>query len=80
MKTQLQVVEASPYRPYQPVLHHDTREDFTVYQTAGMIPRWYALALDLALSTPLNVLIHLPFRRYLERMQAYGQDARYWVL
>lgn len=78
MKTQLQVVEASPYQAYRPVIHHDTSEDFTVYRTAGVIARWYALWLDVVLSAPLNVLIHLPFRRYLERLEAYGLVTKYW--
>lgn len=79
MKTQLQVVESSPYQAYRPVILHDAVEDFTVYRTAGITARWYALWLDVVLSAPLNVLIHLPFQRYLERLEAYGYVTRYWA-
>jgi uncharacterized RDD family membrane protein YckC len=53
-------------------IFHDHREDFTVYPAAGFVLRWYALTLDLAFSAPLNVLVKLPFSRYLERLEAYG--------
>ncbi len=78
MKTQLQVVESSPYQAYRPVILHDAAEDFTVYRTAGLVARWYALWLDLVLSAPLNVILHLPFQRYLAKLEAYGLTAKYW--
>ena len=78
MKTQLQVVETSPYQAYRPVILHDSTEDFTVYRTAGLVARWYALWLDLVLSAPLNVVLHLPFQRYLAKLEAYGHTAKYW--
>ena len=43
MKTAIQVVESPGYHPYKPVIHHDTREDFTVYQPGEIVQRWYAL-------------------------------------
>lgn len=80
MKNELQVVAPPQYRAYQLVAAHDSSEDFTVYQPATFTQRWYALAIDLTLFAPLDVLIHLPFKRYLERMDAYGYDGRYGSL
>lgn len=85
MKAALQVVPqgSSPAvgRALSPVVPlHEVAEDFTVYRPAGFRLRWYALTLDLALSAPLDVLIHLPFERYLERLNAYGYEGRHLAL
>ncbi len=74
----------APEQMLRPVrVFHDRREDFTVYGPAGMTVRWYAFTIDLALCAPLDVLVHLPFARYLERLAAYGHNAWHtglWVL
>lgn len=85
MNGALQVVppDAGPVgRPHLgPVIPlHDGTEDFTIYQPAGFRLRWYAITLDLALFAPLDVLIHMPFNRYLEKMGAYGYDGRYLAM
>jgi uncharacterized RDD family membrane protein YckC len=80
MKGALQLVEPGRRPLAPPVLHHDRREDFTVYQPAGFQLRWYALTLDLTLSAPLGVLVRLPFTRYLEKLQAFGHDTRYLLV
>lgn len=81
MKSEL-TVEAAPqqFRPHLLVAAHETVEDFTVYQPASVLQRLYAFALDVHLVAPLVVLVHLPFRRYLERLGAYGFEGRYVAL
>jgi uncharacterized RDD family membrane protein YckC len=76
----LQVVPPPKFRPHLLVAEHTATEDFTVYQPATFTQRWYALTIDIALSTPLDVLVHLPFKRYLERLDAYGMNERYVLL
>jgi uncharacterized RDD family membrane protein YckC len=61
-------------------LHHAVLEDFSVYRPAGFVVRWYALTLDFMLATPLDVLVRLPFARYLERLGAFGDDWRHHLL
>lgn len=80
MSAHLQVVEQPRRRAGKAVRAHDQVEDFTVYQPAGFVVRWYALTLDVALSAPLDVIIHLPFKRYMTRLAAYGYDGKYAVL
>jgi len=63
-----------------PALHHDRREDFTVYQPAGFWLRYCALTLDGSLSTSIGVLIQMPFERPLEKMHAFGHDLRYFIV
>lgn len=58
------------------VIRHNQAEDFTIYQPAGFVLRWYALTLDVLFCAPLDVLIHMPFTRYLERLEAYGFEGR----
>lgn len=61
-------------------LAHDHREDLTCYQPAGFVLRWYALTLDLSFFAPIDVLVHLPFNRLIERYSAYGYDVRVMAL
>jgi uncharacterized RDD family membrane protein YckC len=68
-----------PPRPHH-VLQHVPREDFSVYAPAGFILRWYAMTLDLTFATPLDVFVHQPFERYLERLYAFGHLRLYWLL
>lgn len=72
---QVPVVQNRPHprvAPGQPLIHHVLVEDFSVYKTAGFTRRWYALAIDLILFAPLDLLIHMPFVRYAERLYAFG--------
>ncbi|MEN9833977.1 MAG: hypothetical protein RL011_170 [Pseudomonadota bacterium] len=55
-------------------------EDLSLYKPASFVQRWYALTLDLAFLGPLNVLVGMPFVRYLEHLEAYGQNSRLLVL
>lgn len=55
------------------IIRHAQVEDFTVYQPAGYVLRWYALTLDLTFAAPLDVAVHMPFARLLERLAAYDQ-------
>lgn len=75
--TDVQSLPPPQFRPHQLVAVHEAVEDFTVYQPATFTQRWYALTIDLALSTPVDVLVHLPFKRYLERLSAFGLEGRY---
>lgn len=74
------MMEALPRATPQAVLQHASAEDFSVYQPAGFVLRWYALTLDLTFAGPLDVLCHLPFQRYLEKLHAYGHTTEYWIL
>ena len=65
--------------PYA-VFKHVVGADLSIYQPATLTLRWYALTLDLTFVGPLDVLIHLPFERYLERLHAYGFNAQYYAL
>ena len=76
MGTRVPVVQTNQPRPRVapglPVVHHVLVEDFSVYKAAGFVRRWYALALDLILFAPLDLLVHMPFVRYVERLYAFG--------
>lgn len=61
-------------------LSHDQHEDMTCYRPAGFVLRWYALTLDLSFFAPIDLLVHLPFNRLIERYSAYGYDVRVAVL
>src|SRR5206468_2305675 len=50
-----------------------------VYRPAGFVLRWYAITLDLTFATPLDVFVHQPFERYLERLYAYGFVHAYYL-
>lgn len=62
------------------LLAHDHSEDMGCYKPAGFVLRWYALTLDVTFFAPIDVLVHMPFNRTIERYAAYGQDVRAWVL
>jgi uncharacterized RDD family membrane protein YckC len=62
--------------PGLPAIHHALVEDFSVYQAAGFIRRWYALALDLVFFAPLDLMVHMPFTRYVERLYAFGDTTK----
>ena len=66
-------------RPHS-VIQHDYAEDFTVYEPAGFVLRWYAITIDLTFAAPLDLFVHLPFERYLERLNAYGHTTAYHLL
>lgn len=61
-------------------IEHDALPDLAVYPQAGFVARWYALTLDIAFFIPLDSLVHMPFRRVVERIGADGQFTRYAVL
>ncbi len=51
-------------------------EDLSLYKPASFVQRWYALTLDLAFLGPLNVLIEIPFVRYMDRLEAFDQKLK----
>lgn len=62
------------------VIQHDQSEDLTVYEPASFLLRWYAITLDITFAAPLNIFVHLPFERYLERLFAFGHVSQYYVM
>ena len=77
MKSRVQIIPA-PMRPaHKIVVHHNQREDFTLYQNAGFVLRWYAIAIDIMLFTPLCMIIRLPFENTLEYLGAFGHDEKF---
>ncbi len=68
-----------PPKPHA-VIQHDLAEDFSVYEPAGFILRWYAITLDITFAAPLDLVVHLPFERYLERLHAFGHVTEYYLL
>lgn len=77
MKSRVQIIPA-PQRPARKlVVHHNQREDFTLYQNAGFVLRWYAIAIDLMLFAPLCMIIRLPFENTLEYLGAFGYDGKF---
>lgn len=77
MKNRIQIIPA-PQRPAQKlVVHHNQREDFTLYQNASFTLRWYAMAVDLMLFAPLCMIARLPFENTLEYLGAFGYDTKY---
>lgn len=74
--TGLRPVAPTSIMPGGMVIRHSQREDFTIYQPAGFVLRWYAITLDVIFCAPLDVLVHMPFTRYLERLEAYGFETR----
>jgi len=55
-------------------------EDFSVYKPASLVLRWYALTLDLTIFGPIDLLCHMPFARYLERLEAFGPSERFLII
>lgn len=77
MKSQIQIIPA-PNRPAQKlVVHHNQKEDFTLYQNAGFVPRWYAVTIDFMLFIPLFIIVRLPFETTLEYLGAFGHDGKF---
>jgi uncharacterized RDD family membrane protein YckC len=62
------------------LVQHQSVEDMRAYPPAGLTLRAYALVLDLFLAAPLDVLVRLPFHRYLERLAAYGYGSKHLLL
>jgi uncharacterized RDD family membrane protein YckC len=77
MKSIVQLVPAPLYPAHKVVVHHNQKEDFTLYKNAGFVARWYALAIDLMLFAPFCILIRLPFETTIEYLGAFGHDAKY---
>ncbi len=77
MKSKFQLVPAPIYPAQKVVVHHNQKEDFTVYKNAGFVIRWYALAIDLMLFTPFCILVRLPFETTIEYLGAFEHDAKY---
>lgn len=80
MKNQIQVIQA-PRRPAEKmVIHHNQKEDFTLYQNAGFVLRWYAITIDLVLFAPLYIIARLPFETTLEYLGAFGHNEKFVAL
>ncbi len=77
MKNKIQLIPAPMYPAPKVVVHHNQKEDFTLYKNAGFIVRWYALAIDLMLFAPFCLLVRLPFETTIEYLGAFGHDAKY---
>jgi uncharacterized RDD family membrane protein YckC len=77
MKSKVQLVPAPQYPAHKVVVHHNQKEDFTLYKNAGIVVRWYALAIDLMLFAPFCILLRLPFETTIEYLGAFGHDAKY---
>jgi uncharacterized RDD family membrane protein YckC len=77
MKSKIQLVPAPIFPAPKVVVHHNQKEDFTLYKNAGFTVRWYALAIDLMLFAPFCMLIRLPFETTIEYLGAFGHDAKY---
>ena len=77
MKNKVQLIPAPMYPAPKVVVHHNQKEDFTLYKNAGFVVRWYALAIDLMLFAPFCILVRLPFETTIEYLGAFGHDAKY---
>lgn len=62
------------------VIKHVAGADLSIFKPASMVMRWYALTLDITFAGPLDVLVHMPFARYCERLHAFGFFAQYYAL
>jgi len=55
-------------------------DDFNLYKPAGFVLRWYALTLDLAFITPIDLLVRASIGKHLEHLTAYGHDTRALII